>query len=69
MMYDIIVLEKVRFRPSTRVRKQEAGFLKNLHSGERFWKDAFSVTAFTEYVWMVGQTGKNIYPLIQTKRR
>ena len=43
MMYDIIVLQKVRFRLSTRVRKQEAGFLKNLHSGERFWKDAFSV--------------------------
>ena len=69
MMYDIIVSEKVRFGPSTRVRKQEAGFLKNLLSGERFWKDAFSVTVSTEYVWMVGQTGKNIYPLIQTKQR
>ena len=36
------------------------------HSGERFWKNVFSVTVFTRYVWMVGPTGdKNIY--FQTK--
>ena len=57
MMYDIIVLENLRFRPST--RKREDGFFKNLHSGERFWKDAFAVTEFTEYIRVtVGQTGK-----------
>ena len=31
---------------------------KNLHSEERFWKDAFSVTVFTGYVWTVGRTGE-----------
>ena len=36
------------FRPST--HKREAGLSKNLHAGERFWKDAFSVTTFTGYV-------------------
>ena len=44
------------FRPST--HKREAGLSKNLHAGERFWKDAFSVTTFTGYVWTVGQTGE-----------
>ena len=48
-MYDIIVFENLRLRPPT--RKQKAGVLENLHSGERFWKDAFSVTVFTGYVW------------------
>ena len=57
-MYDIIVFEIVRFRPSTRRRK--AGVFKNLHSGQRFWKDAFSVTVFTEFEWTVGQTGEKI---------
>ena len=43
MIYDIIVFENLRFRTSTRKRK--ARVFKNLHSGERFWKDPFSVTA------------------------
>ena len=30
---------------------------KRLHSEQRFWKDAFSVTVFTAQVWEVGQTG------------
>ena len=34
IMYGNIVLENIRFRPST--RKRESGFFKNLHSGERF---------------------------------
>ena len=46
--------KNLRFRPSIRIRK--AGFFKNLHSGERFSKDPFSVTAFTGYVRTVGQT-------------
>ena len=40
-MYDIIVFENFRFRPST--HKWEASVFKNLHSGKRF----FSVTVFT----------------------
>ena len=43
MIYDIIVFENLRFRTSTRKRK--AHVFKNLRSGERFWKDPFSVTA------------------------
>ena len=54
-MYDIIVFENLRFRLSTRERM--ASSLKNLHSGERCYKDAFSVTVFTEKVWTTGQTG------------
>ena len=41
-MYDIIGFENLPFRPSTRKRKP--GIFKNLHFGERFEKDAFSVT-------------------------
>ena len=66
MMYDIIVLENLRFRPST--RKREAGFLKNLHSGERFLKDAFAVKEFTEYIREDGRTNRKKNPLIQTKQ-
>ena len=29
---------------------------------ERFWKDAFSLTVFTGYVWTVGQTGRKKPP-------
>ena len=40
-MYDIIVVENLRFSPST--RKREANVCKNLHLGERFRKKhAFS---------------------------
>ena len=63
-MYDIIEFENLRFRPST--CKQEASVFKNFHSGERFWKDAFSVIVFTGYVWTVGQT-KEKYIRFQTK--
>ena len=42
-------------------RRRDASVLKNLHSGERFLKGAFSLTVFTGYLWTVGQTGeKNI---------
>ena len=50
------ILENLRFRLSS--RKREAGVFKNLLCGERFLKDAFSVTVFTGYVWTVGQTGE-----------
>ena len=52
MMYDIIVFVNIPFRPFTRKRK--AGVFKNLHSGDRFGKDMFSVTVFTGYVWTEG---------------
>ena len=39
MMHYVIVFENLRFRPST--RKRVASVFKNLHSGERFWKDAW----------------------------
>ena len=55
-MYGIIVFENLRFRPTT--RKRETGVFKNPHSGERFWKDAFSVIIFTGYVRTVGQTAE-----------
>ena len=58
-MYDIIVFENLRFRPSTRKRKARA--FKTFHSAECFWKDAFSMTVFTGYMWTVDQTrDKNI---------
>ena len=44
----IIVFGNFRFRPST--RKRVASVFKNLPSGERFRKDTFLVTVFTEYV-------------------
>ena len=49
LVYDIIVFETSIF-----VRPHE--------KGERFWKDEFSVTVFTGYVWAVGQTGEKKYP-------
>ena len=33
MTYDVIVFQNLRCRPST--RKWEAGFFRNLHSGDR----------------------------------
>jgi len=53
---DVIVFKNLRFHASRRV--QQNGVFKNLHSGERFWKDAFSVIVFTGYEWTVGQTGE-----------
>ena len=59
MMYDIIVLENLRFRPST--RKREAGLFNNLHSGELFEKMHFQWRfSANTYMWTVGQTGKKI---------
>ena len=52
-MHDIIVFENLHFRPPTREQKDVV--FKNLHSGERFWKKALSMTFFTGYVWTVGQ--------------
>ena len=66
MMYYIIVFENLRFRKST--RKRVARILKNLHSEERCYKDAFSVTVFTEYVWTVGQTGEKKISVLKQKR-
>ena len=57
MMHDIILFENLHFRPPT--RKQKAGVFENLHSGERFWKDALSMTFFTRYVWTLGQPEEN----------
>ena len=41
MMYDIIVFENFRFRPSTQIG--QFGVFKNLHSRDRFQKPAFLV--------------------------
>ena len=43
------VWHQLRFRPSR--RKREAGVFKTLHSNERFWKNASSVTVFIWYAW------------------
>lgn len=51
---DKIIFKKLCFHLSTKA--QQNGILKNLHSGERFWKDAFSVTIFTGFVWMESQS-------------
>ena len=51
-----MVFENLRFRSST--RKRETGVFKNLHSGERFWKDGFLVIVFIGYVRTVGQTAE-----------
>ena len=44
------------FSPSTRKRK--ADVFKSLHTGERFWKGAFSVTVFTELVSVDGRLNR-----------
>lgn len=46
-MCDIIVFEKLLFRPST--RKREAGVLRNVHSGDRFRKPAFFICLKTQF--------------------
>ena len=48
------MFEILPFRPPT--VKWKADVFKDLHSVECSWKDAFSVTLFTGYVWTVGQT-------------
>ena len=49
---DVIVFQNLRFQ-----RIQQKGVFKIRHSGERFRKDAFSVTAFAEDVLTVSQSG------------
>ena len=44
-------IRNLHFCQSTRKRK--TGVFKNLYSGERLWKDEFSVTVFSGYVWTV----------------
>ena len=44
-------IRNLHFCPSTRKRK--TGVFKTLYSGERLWKDEFSVTVFSGYVWTV----------------
>ena len=51
---DIIVFGNLRFRPST--FKRIDSFFENLHFWRAFWKDAFSVNVFTEYVWTEDKT-------------
>ena len=42
---------KQALSPSTRKRK--AGVFKNFNSGVHFWKDVFTMTVFTRYMWTV----------------
>ena len=53
VIYNVVVFETSVFdRPHE--NDKQAFFKNDLHAGERFWKDAFSVTVFTQYVWTVG---------------
>ena len=55
MIYNVVVFETSVFdRPYE--NDKQAFFKKDLHAGGRFWKDALSVTVFTQYVWTVDQT-------------
>ena len=55
-IYIVVVFETSVFdRPHENDKR--AFFKNDLHAGVRFWKDAFSVTVFTQYVWTVDQTG------------
>ena len=67
MMYDIIVFENPRFRPST--SKGEVGVFKKLHFGDYFGKAAFTETVFTGYLRTVGRTGEKISPFKQKRIR
>lgn len=61
---DVIVIKNLQFHPSTRI--QQIGIFQNVHSGDKIWKDAFSLTVFTGYVWTpVGQTAEEISAFIQ----
>ena len=62
MIHDIIVFENIRFRRCK--RKREASVIKNLHCGERFRKDAFSVTVLTEHVWTVRPNRREKSPVL-----
>ena len=56
VIYNVVVFEtSVLDRPHENDKR--AFFKNDLHAGVRFWKDAFSVTVFTQYVWTVDQTG------------
>ena len=52
----VIVLENLRFHPSTRIRWTSV--FKNLHPGKHIWKPPFSVPANAGYVWMVAVFGE-----------
>ena len=60
LVYDIIVFENLRFRPST--RKRWTGVFKNPHTGERLETCVFGdrLHFFTGYVRIVGQTAEKI---------
>ena len=66
IIFDITVFENTRFCPST--RKREGSVFRNLHSSERFRKDAYSVTVFLT-VWSVCQTGGKKSPFSNKKIR
>ena len=66
---DVIVVKKTPFS-SLSTRVQQNGVSKHLHSGERLWKDAFSVIIFTGYVKCGQQTKpgeKNSFVLNQKR--
>ena len=56
VIYNVVVFETSVFDCPHENDKQ-AFFKNDLPAGERFWKDALSVTVFTGYVWTVDQTG------------
>ena len=56
VIYNVVEFETSIF--DRRYENDKQTFFKNdLHAGGRFWKDALSVTVFTQYVWTVDQTG------------
>ena len=56
VIYNVVEFETSVF--DRRYENDKQAFFKNyLHAGGRFWKDALSVTVFTQYVWTVDQTG------------
>ena len=65
-VYDIIVFENLRFRPST--RKWKAGVFKNLHSGERFLKRSIFGDCFHRMRVDSRQNRRKKYPLLNKNR-
>ena len=56
VIYNVVEFETSVF--DRRYENDKQAFFKNdLHAGGRFWKDALSMTVFTQYVWTVDQTG------------
>ena len=54
MMYDIMI----SYSKTSVIVHTISRHFKNLLSGECFWKDAFSLTVFTGYVWTVAVTDR-----------